>query len=99
MKLVVDRADLGQHCRKGTKMPHIIVKMYPGRSAEAIAQLADAITRDVVAIAGCAASSVSVAVEEVPPEKWTAEVFLPDIQGQADKLVKKPGYDPLAEPV
>ena len=53
----------------------------------------------LVAIAGCAASSVSVAVEEVPPEKWTAEVFLPDIQGQADKLVKKPGYDPLAEPV
>ncbi len=76
-------------------MPHIIVKMYPGRSADAIERLAQAITRDVVAIAGCAAKSVSVALEEVPPEKWAAEVYLPDIEGQADKLIKKPGYDPF----
>ena len=76
-------------------MPHIIVKMYPGRSADAIERLAQAITRDVVAIAGCAAKSVSVALEEVPPEKWATEVYLPDIEGQADKLIKKPGYDPF----
>ncbi|MDJ0811746.1 MAG: tautomerase family protein [Desulfobacterales bacterium] len=77
-------------------MPHVIVKMYPGRSADTIEQLAQAITRDVVAIAGCAEKSVSVALEEVPPEKWAAEVYLPDIQGQADNLIKKPGYDPFS---
>lgn len=77
-------------------MPHVIVKMYPGRSRVQIEQLADAITREIVAIAGCAAKSVSVAVEEVAPENWAAEVYAPDIRDQAEKLVKKPGYDPFA---
>jgi 4-oxalocrotonate tautomerase len=75
-------------------MPHVIVKMYPGRTRDQIERLAEAITRDVVAIAGCAAQSVSVAVEEVAPDKWAAEVYGPDIRDQAHKLVKKPGYDP-----
>ena len=76
-------------------MPHVIVKMYPDRSADTIERLAQAITRDVVAIAGCAAKSVSVALEEIPPGAWATEVYLPDIQGQADKRTKKPGYDPF----
>jgi 4-oxalocrotonate tautomerase len=69
--------------------------MYPGRSRDQFERLADAITREVVAIAGCAEKSVSVAIQEVAPEKWVAEVYGPDILGQADKLVKKPGYDPF----
>ncbi|MBV9199762.1 MAG: tautomerase family protein [Alphaproteobacteria bacterium] len=32
-------------------MPHIILKMHPGRSEQQKARLADAITRQVVAIA------------------------------------------------
>ncbi len=75
-------------------MPHIIVKMYPGRSLAQIRQLTEDITRAVVTNTGCAEKSVSIAVEEVTPEKWTEKVFIPDIKAHADTLVKKPGYDP-----
>jgi 4-oxalocrotonate tautomerase len=77
-------------------MPHIIVKMYPGRSQAQIERLAKEITRAVVANTGCAEKSVSIAVEEVAPEKWVDAVYVPDIRGGAGRLVKKPGYDPFA---
>ncbi|MBL0716242.1 MAG: tautomerase family protein [Desulfosarcina sp.] len=76
-------------------MPHVIIKLYPGRSEAQKQQLADAITRNVVAIAGCAEKSVSVAIEEVAPDEWTARVYKPDIEAHADKLYRKPGYDPF----
>jgi 4-oxalocrotonate tautomerase len=77
-------------------MPHIIVKMYPGRSQAQIKRLAEDITRAVVANTGCAEKSVSVAVEEVPPEKWVDDVYVPDIRERVGNLVKNPGYDPFA---
>ncbi len=76
-------------------MPHVIVKLYPGRSEAQKQELADAIAREVVAIAGCADKSVSVAIVEVTPAKWADEVYTPDILEQADKLYKKPGYNPF----
>jgi 4-oxalocrotonate tautomerase len=42
-------------------MPHVIVKLYPGRSEQQKTQLAEAIVKDVVAIARCEEKSVSVA--------------------------------------
>jgi 4-oxalocrotonate tautomerase len=77
---------------KERAMPHVIVKMYPGRSEEQKRRLADAIVKDVVAIAGGAESSVSVAIEEIPPAEWTEKVYKPDIQNKWDTLYKKPGY-------
>ena len=77
-------------------MPHIIVKLYPGRSRTQLEQLAADITRAVVTHTGCAERSVSIAVEEVSPEKWTQDVYTPEILEKADQLIKKPGYDPLA---
>jgi 4-oxalocrotonate tautomerase len=76
-------------------MPHVIVKLYPGRTEEQKKRLAEEIARDVVAIAKCAEKSVSVAIEEVHPEAWTEKVFKPDILDRADTLYKKPGYNPL----
>ena len=76
-------------------MPHIIVKLYPGRTEEQKKRLADEIARDVVDIAECAEKSVSVAIEEVHPDEWTDTVYKPDILNNADTLYKKPGYDPL----
>jgi 4-oxalocrotonate tautomerase len=55
-------------------MPHIIVKLYPGRSDQQKTRLADEITKDVVAIAGCEEKSVSVAFEEIKPEDWAEKV-------------------------
>jgi len=36
--------------------------------------------------------SVSVAMEEIKPQDWAAEVYKPDIIGHSETLYKKPGY-------
>lgn len=76
-------------------MPHVIVKLYPGRSDQQKTRLADEITKDVVAIIGCEAKVVSVAFEEIKPEDWAEKVYRPDILGNQHQLYKKPGYNPL----
>ena len=79
-------------------MPHIIIKLHPGRSKEQKIQLAREITKDVVAIAGCEEKSVSVAFEEVNPDDWAEKVYRPDILGKQENLYKKPGYNPFEQP-
>lgn len=76
-------------------MPHVIVKLYPGRSEQQKRQLAEAIAKDVVEIAGCQEKAVSVAIEEVRPEDWAAAVYQPDILADPQKLYIKPGYNPF----
>ena len=73
-------------------MPHIIIKLYPGRTEEQKQNLAEAITKDVVSIAECEEKSVSVAIEEIPPNEWAERVYKPDIIYNQNKLYKKPGY-------
>jgi 4-oxalocrotonate tautomerase len=76
-------------------MPHIIVKMYPGRTEKQKARLARKITEDIIAIAKCEEKSVSVAIEEIKPEDWVETVYKSDILEKMDGLYKKPGYDPF----
>ena len=76
-------------------MPHIIVKLYAGRSEEQKSQLAAELTRSVMATLKCGEASISVAIEDVQPENWTEEVYRPDILGKTETIYKKPGYDPL----
>lgn len=76
-------------------MPHVIVKMYPGRSEQQKARLAEAIAKDVMAIANVGDEVVSVAIEEVKSGDWADKVYKPDILNGAGKLYKKPGYNPL----
>lgn len=76
-------------------MPHVSIKLYPGRSEDQKRQLADQIAKDVVAIAKCDEKSVSVSIEEIKPENWTEQVYKPDILSKSEKLYKKPGYNPL----
>ncbi|MDD5263353.1 MAG: tautomerase family protein [Candidatus Bipolaricaulis sp.] len=71
-------------------MPHVIVKMHPGRSEEKKRQLADAIVKDVASIAGCSEDAVSLAIEEIPPGRWDEEVHKPDILGREESLYKRP---------
>ena len=73
-------------------MPHVIVKLWPGKSEQQKARLAEAITKDVMDLLNYGEESVSVAVEEVPSQDWAKQVYQPDIQGHWDKLYKKPGY-------
>ena len=80
---------------KEKNMPHIIVKWYPGRALAQKEVLAETITRAVVAIAGCAERSVSVAIEDIPESDWAEDVYRPDIVEKEETLVRRPGYSPL----
>ena len=77
-------------------MPHVIVKLYPGRTEEQKNRLTEEIVRSVVSVAGCSEDAVSVGFEEVPPEQWVERVFNPDIVAKRETLYKQPGYDPTA---
>ncbi len=76
-------------------MPHVSVKLYPGRSEELKNRLAEQIVKDVVSILGSGEDSVSVVIEEIQPADWTETVYKPDILNRWEKLYKKPGYDPV----
>jgi len=76
-------------------MPHVIIKMHPGRTGEQKNELARAITDSVVKIARCEEKTVSVAIEEIAPEDWAEKVYRLDIIEKKDTLVKKPGYNPF----
>jgi 4-oxalocrotonate tautomerase len=75
-------------------MPHVIVKLWPGKSEQQKRQLADAITNAVKSTLNYGEESVSVAMEEIKTQDWTEKVYKPDIQGKWDRLYKKPGYEP-----
>lgn len=73
-------------------MPHVIVKLWPGKSEAQKRRLAQAITNDVATVLNYGDESVSVAMEEVSPAKWSEKVYGPDIVEKAATLYKKPGY-------
>ncbi|HET8610352.1 MAG TPA: tautomerase family protein [Burkholderiales bacterium] len=73
-------------------MPHVIVKLWPGKSEQQKKRLADAIARDVMRVLNYGEESVSVAMEEVAVRDWAEKVYKPDIVDKPDKLYKKPGY-------
>ena len=77
---------------KETIDPHVIVKLYPGRSEQQKVRLAEQIVKDVVTIIKCGEESVSVAIEEIKPEDWAEKVYKPDILNTPGELYKKPGY-------
>ncbi len=76
-------------------MPHVIVKMYSGRSEEQKKTMTEAIAREVVSTTGCSEAVVSVAIEEVAPEDWPEAVYKPDILNHPERLYIKPGYNPF----
>jgi len=73
-------------------MPHVIVKLWPGKSEQQKTRLAEAITKDVMNTLHYGEESVSVAFEEIPAQEWAEKVYKPDIVGHPEKLYKKPGY-------
>jgi 4-oxalocrotonate tautomerase len=74
-------------------MPHVIVKLWPGKSGAQKRRLADKIAGDVMEVLHYGEESVSVAVEEIKSTDWAREVYGPDIKDKWDKLYKKPGYE------
>lgn len=73
-------------------MPHVIVKLWPGKSEQQKSRLAEAITEAVTEVLHYGEESVSVAVEEIRSQDWAEKVYKPDIVNTSAKLYKKPGY-------
>src|SRR5207249_11256705 len=73
-------------------MPHVIVKLWPGKSEQQKTHLAETIATDVMSILHYGEESVSVAIEEVRSQDWAQAAYKPHIQQKWDKLYKKPGY-------
>lgn len=76
-------------------MPHVIIKLYPGRSDEQKIKLAKEIASSVSTIANCKERSVSVAIEEVNENDWAEDVYRPEIIEKKEKLIIEPGYNPF----
>ncbi len=76
-------------------MPHVSIKMYPGRDEGAKLRLTEKIARAVVEETGCRDAVVSVAIQEVDPDDWAKTVYQPDIIDGKGILYKKPGYNPF----
>ena len=75
-------------------MPHVTVKLWPGRTEKRKQVLVDKIVRTVMEETEVDESAVSVSIEEVPKEKWVTEVYNPQIKEKQEILYKKPGYTP-----
>lgn len=75
-------------------MPHVVVKLFPGRSEQQKSDLASRITQALVAAADSREESISVAIEEVQPQDWMDQVYATEIAPRLDALYKKPGYGP-----
>jgi len=75
-------------------VPHVIVKLWPGKSNQQKEKLADAIVKDVTRVLHYGEESVSVSMEEVDAGEWLEKVYKPDIEAKPDQLYKKPGYGP-----
>ena len=75
-------------------MPHVIVKLYSGKSERQKQDLAQAVTQAVMSALNYGEESISVGIEDVEPKNWTKQVYKPDIIAKAETIYKQPGYDP-----
>jgi 4-oxalocrotonate tautomerase len=73
-------------------MPRVVVKLWPGKSEQQKARLAEEIAKDVMSVLNYGEEAVSVAFEEVEPQDWAEKVYKTDIVNNPEKLYKKPGY-------
>ena len=74
-------------------MPHVDIKCFPRdlndeQKAALAADIADVIIRHFNSKDG----SVSVALNQVNPEDWKAQVWDTEIGPKLEELIKKPGY-------
>ena len=73
-------------------MPHIAVKLWPGRKEEAKENLAKKIVNVVVEELNVDAGAVSVAIEEVKQNDWEEQIYKKEIKDNSNIYVK-PDYE------
>ena len=74
-------------------MPHVIVKLWPGKSEQQKKTLAQEITQALMTTLNYGEESVSVGIEEVDAKDWMEKVYNPEIRAKPNTIYKKPGYD------
>jgi len=67
-------------------MPHVIVKLWPGKSEQQKVRLAEELVKDVTKVLNYGEESVSVAIEEVEPQDWAEKVYQPDIVNNSEAV-------------
>jgi 4-oxalocrotonate tautomerase len=75
-------------------MPHVIVKLWPGKSVQQKQKLANAITKAIGEVLRYGEESVSAGFEEIAAKDWTEKVYKPDILRKKSTLYEQPGYEP-----
>jgi 4-oxalocrotonate tautomerase len=78
-------------------MPHVVVKLWPGKSEQQKTRLGQEITDSIMSVLNCGAESVSVGFEEVESQEWEDKVYRPEIKAKWNKLYKRPEYNPFAK--
>ncbi len=73
-------------------MPHVIVKLWPGRDEEIKKNLAKRIADTVAEELKADIGTVSVAIQEVPSDEWGEKVYKAEIKDNPD-IYQKPSYD------
>ncbi|MDY8109989.1 tautomerase PptA [Fulvimarina sp. 2208YS6-2-32] len=74
-------------------MPHVSIKHFPvDLDADQKQRLADGITATIMAVFGSREGAVSIGVEAVEKDRWTSEVYEPEIAARPQHLIKAPDY-------
>lgn len=73
-------------------MPHIVVKLWPGRNEDIKAKLAKKIADAVVEELKVDIGDVSVAIEEVKRSDWGEQIYKREIKDNSNLYVK-PDYE------
>jgi 4-oxalocrotonate tautomerase len=69
-------------------MPHVIVKLWPGKSDQQKTRLAENISKDVMDVLNYGEESVSVGFEEIKSQDWKEKVYKPD-PGQVGQALQE----------
>lgn len=74
-------------------MPHVDIKYFPRELTEEQRQaFADDLAEVVIKHLASKPASVSVALQEVQPDDWKAQVWDTEIAPRMETLARKPGY-------
>ena len=71
-------------------MPHVNVRMYPGRTDEQKKALTKRIVEAMQETLGVPERAVTVVIEDVAPDDWNAVVVEPEIRAKKDRVFKGP---------